>query len=383
MRRHNRTRFAMREDRCHPTAVCAKCDGVSERSRHPRRSRTEPPLLTRNGETIALDGVDRSTPRAFVRLSARLAEPGHLELFDHGTPHPVTLTKISNAIRESSRNSFSFRAKQDPELPLARANSVNREVGVKPRVKRKLTTILAADVVEYSRLMEEDEEATLEILNSHSAIIEHRTAEYGGRIFGVSGDGLVAEFVSVVEALRCAVEIQKSLSECNSDLPKRQRMAFRIGLHLGDVMVQAGNLFGECVNIAARLERLAEPGGICASDLVRQSVTTRLGYFFEDAGLHQLKNISKPIRVWRFMLPTDGLPKGRVADQTFGRGRSDSALSPTSASLHGNTEEAEDVAVRVAKSFSKIYDPAARSAVLRMIRAIAQAESMGRAFDGG
>ena len=107
----------MREDRCHPTTVCAKYDGVSERSRHPRRPRREPPLLTRDGETIALDGVDRSAPRGFVRLSARLDEPvnlRHLERFDHGTPHPVTLTKISNAIRESFRSSFSFRAKQDP-----------------------------------------------------------------------------------------------------------------------------------------------------------------------------------------------------------------------------------------------------------------------------
>ncbi|MEA2986459.1 MAG: adenylate cyclase, partial [Alphaproteobacteria bacterium] len=171
------------------------------------------------------------------------------------------------------------------------------------RVQRKLAAIFAADVAGYSRLMGIDEEGTLAALTAHrNQLFEPSIAEYHGRIFKTTGDGLLAEFPSVIDAVRCAVAIQDGMRKRNVDLPEDRRIAFRIGVNLGDVIVQNGDVYGDGVNVAARLEGLAEAGGICVSESVYQQVRTRLKLAFEDLGLTQIKNIPEPIRPFRAIL---------------------------------------------------------------------------------
>ncbi len=172
----------------------------------------------------------------------------------------------------------------------------------KKRVQRRLAAILAADVVGYSRLMDEDEERTLQTLNEFRAVIDGLIAEHDGRVFGSAGDSVIAEFASPVEAVRCAVEVQQTLEKRNADLPEDRRMRFRIGGNLGDVMVDGDNLLGAGVNVAARLEALAEPGGICVSGMVQQSVEAQGAWVFDDLGDQEVKNIAKPVRVYRLNL---------------------------------------------------------------------------------
>ena len=170
------------------------------------------------------------------------------------------------------------------------------------RIERRLTAILAADVVGYSRLMSADEEGTLAQLKSHrSAIVDPKIAEHRGRIVKTTGDGLLMEFASVVDALRCAVEVQRGMAEWNADIPQDKRIEFRVGIHQGDVITEAGDIFGDGVNVAARLEGLAQPGGICVSGRVHEDAHGKLDISFEDMGEQQLKNISRPVRVFRVM----------------------------------------------------------------------------------
>ena len=165
---------------------------------------------------------------------------------------------------------------------------------------RRLTAILAADVAGYSRLMGQDEEGTHERLKAHLRdLIEPKIAEHRGRIVKNTGDGLLAEFQSVVGAVRCAVEIQRGMAEREPQVPDQQRIRFRIGINLGDVIAEEHDIFGDGVNVAARLEALAEPGGICVSRVVRDQVRDRLDYAFEDLGEQQVKNIARPVRVYR------------------------------------------------------------------------------------
>ena len=138
------------------------------------------------------------------------------------------------------------------------------------RVQRKLTTILAADVVGCSRLMEADEEGTLGTLKAYREVIDQLIAKHGGRVFGGAGDSLVAEFGSAVETVRCALSMQEDLAVRNAELAEERRMIFRIGINVGDVMVEGDDLFGDGVNVAARLEQIAEPGGICISASVHE-----------------------------------------------------------------------------------------------------------------
>ena len=175
----------------------------------------------------------------------------------------------------------------------------------KKRVQRRLAAILAADVAGYSRLMDEDEERTLQTLNEFRAVIDGLIAEHDGRVFGSAGDSVIAEFASPVEAVRCAVEVQQTLEKRNADLPEDRRMRFRIGVNLGDVMVEGDNLLGAGVNVAARLEALAEPGGICVSGMVQQSVEAQGDWVFDDLGDQKVKNIAKPVRVYRLNLGGD------------------------------------------------------------------------------
>jgi len=167
---------------------------------------------------------------------------------------------------------------------------------------RRLAAILAADVAEYSRLMGADEEGTHERLKAHlRELVERKIEEYRGRIVKNTGDGMLAEFPSVVDAVRCAVEVQRGMIDREPDVPEERRIRFRIGVNLGDVIVEEHDIFGDGVNIAARLEALAEPGGICISGTVRDHIGDRLPYAFGDMGEQSVKNIARPVRVyaWR------------------------------------------------------------------------------------
>jgi class 3 adenylate cyclase len=168
------------------------------------------------------------------------------------------------------------------------------------RVERRLAAILAADVAGYSRLMGADEEGTHERLKTHLAqLVDPKIKEHRGRTVKNTGDGLLVEFPSVVDAVRCAVEIQRAMAERNAAVPEGKRIEFRIGINLGDVIAEEHDIFGDGVNVAARLEALAEPGSICISRVVRDQVRDKLDYTFEDIGEQQVKNIARPVRVYR------------------------------------------------------------------------------------
>ena len=170
------------------------------------------------------------------------------------------------------------------------------------RVERRLAAIMAADVAGYSRLIEVDEEGALGRLKALRAeIIDPKIAEHRGRIVKTTGDGLLVEFASVVDALRCAAELQAAVAETNSSLPLERRIDFRIGIHQGDIVVEDGDIFGDGVNVAARLEGLAEPGGICVSSRVQEDAAGRLDLAFQDLGEQNLKNIARPIRAYRVL----------------------------------------------------------------------------------
>jgi TolB-like protein/class 3 adenylate cyclase len=182
------------------------------------------------------------------------------------------------------------------------------------RVERRLAAILAADVAGYSRLISTDEEGTLARLKAHRAeLIDPKIAEHRGRIVKTTGDGLLVEFASVVDALRCATEVQVAMIERNAAVPPDNRIEFRIGIHQGDIVVEDGDIFGDGVNIAARLEGLAEPGGICVSARVQEDAAGKLDLAFKDIGEQQLKNIARPIRVFRVSAKRVALPSEQPA----------------------------------------------------------------------
>ena len=165
---------------------------------------------------------------------------------------------------------------------------------------RRLAAILAADVAGYSRLMGADEEGTHERLRAHlRELVDPKITEHHGRVVKNTGDGLLAEFPSVVDALRCATEVQAVMTERNTAVPADNRIEFRIGIHQGDVVVEEHDIFGDAVNVAARLEGLAEPGGVCVSARVRGDAAGKLELAFEDMGQQELKNIARPLRVYR------------------------------------------------------------------------------------
>ena len=172
-------------------------------------------------------------------------------------------------------------------------------------VERKLTTILCADVYGYTRLMEHDEAATLATLKVYREAMDGLIARHRGRVVSTAGDSLLADFPSVVEAVQCAIEVQQELAGRNRSLPDVRRMAFRIGINLGDVMVDGGDLYGEGVNVAARLEALAEPGGICISRTVYDQVRNKLTVGFDFLGDQRIKNMSEPVPV--FAVRIDGV----------------------------------------------------------------------------
>jgi adenylate cyclase len=186
----------------------------------------------------------------------------------------------------------------------------------------RLAAIFAADVAGYSRLMGADEEGTHERVKAHLAeLIEPKIHEHRGRVVKNTGDGFLAEFPSVVDAVRCAAEIQRGMSDREPDLSEEQRIRFRIGINLGDVIAEENDIFGDGVNVAARLEGLAAPGGICVSSTVRDHIGDRLPYAFEDIGEQSVKNIARPVRV--YVLRLEG-----VADPSQSSMRASPLASP-------------------------------------------------------
>jgi adenylate cyclase len=182
------------------------------------------------------------------------------------------------------------------------------------RTQRRLAAILAADVVGYSRLMEADEAGTLVVLKARrKQVLEPLVAKHAGRVFKVTGDGVLVEFASAVNAVSCAVDLQQGMAAANSDQPGDRHVVLRIGVNLGDVMVEGGDLYGDGVNIAARLEAIAEPGGICLSGMVHQNVKAKLDLAFEDLGEQRLKNIAEPVRALRVRLGTIAARDSRLA----------------------------------------------------------------------
>ena len=183
------------------------------------------------------------------------------------------------------------------------------------RDHRRLAAIVSADVVGYSLLMGRDDSATLAGLKAHRReLIDPKIAEYGGRIVKTTGDGLLLEFPSVVDAVRCAVDVQRGMAERNAGVPPEQRIEFRIGINVGDIIIDGDDIFGDGVNVAARLQTLAEPGGICVSRVVRDQVLDKLSFAFEDLGAQEVKNIARPVEVYRVDLGSEAL-------QTPSRGR--------------------------------------------------------------
>jgi len=179
---------------------------------------------------------------------------------------------------------------------------------------RRLAAILAADVAGYSRLMGADEEGTYELLKAHlRELVDPKITDYHGRIVKNTGDGFLAEFASVVDAVRCAVEVQRGMVDRNGETPEDERITFRMGINLGDVIAEEDDIYGDGVNIAARLEALAEPGGICISRVVREQIQDRLPYPFESKGEQNVKNIRRPVRVYALRLEAVA---GRPASST-------------------------------------------------------------------
>lgn len=175
----------------------------------------------------------------------------------------------------------------------------NKELSKHPQ--RKLTTILAADVVGYSKMMGVDEDGTHELLGKCRRIIDRNIEHHGGRIFNSAGDSVMAEFGSTVEAVRCAIEIQEEFVARNADKPEPEQMWFRIGLNVGDVIIEGDDLIGDGVNIASRMESIATPGGICMSGSVYELVHNKLSFAFEDMGKQSVKNIIEPISAYSLL----------------------------------------------------------------------------------
>jgi TolB-like protein/class 3 adenylate cyclase/Tfp pilus assembly protein PilF len=188
-------------------------------------------------------------------------------------------------------------------------------------VERRLAAILVADIAGYSRLMAEDDAATVTSLKGHQAIVLPLVEAYGGRIQDTAGDGILAEFRSVQQAVECAIAIQRTMAERNVTVPPEHQMRFRIGVNLGDVMYDGTRAYGDGLNVAARVQALAEPGGICVTAMVREEVGARTGLTFTDLGVQHLHNIPRPIRVFRVCLDDQGEPRTVPHGATRGAAR--------------------------------------------------------------
>src|ERR1700720_4189359 len=169
-------------------------------------------------------------------------------------------------------------------------------------LERRLSAILAADIAGYSALMGTDEARTVRDLKEHQAIVLPMVCEFGGRVIDTAGDGILAEFPSVVNAVTCAVAIQSKMTERNATIEPERRMQFRVGINIGDVVYDEARIYGDGINVAARLEGIAEVGGICISSKVYEEISGRIDLTYEDIGEQQLKKIARPVRAYRVYL---------------------------------------------------------------------------------
>ncbi len=235
---------------------------------------------------------------------------------------------------------------------------------VEARVERRLAAILAADVAGYSRLMGVDEEGTLRQLKAHRReLVDPKITEHRGHIVKTTGDGMLVEFVSVVDAVRCAVEIERSMIERNAEMAPESRIQFRIGINVGDIISDDNDIFGDGVNVAARLEALADPGGIMVSRIVHDQVRDKLAFGFEDMGEQMVKNIARPVGVHRIHLADVVLPtvaKSAAVDARSGSAGSDRpsiAVLPF-ANMSGDPEQeyfADGIAEDIITGLSKLH----------------------------
>ena len=193
--------------------------------------------------------------------------------------------------------SAGFRSSARPSVPAIPTAPASEPL----QVTRKLTAVLSADAQGYSRLMGDDEEATVRTLTAYREVFSRQVQQHGGRVVDSPGDNILAEFASVVDGLQGAIEIQKELGQANAGLPIQRRMLFRMGLNLGDVLTEGGRIYGDGVNIAARIEGLSDGGGICISNTVYDQVENKLNLAYEDIGPQTVKNISKPVQVYRVL----------------------------------------------------------------------------------
>ena len=231
------------------------------------------------------------------------------------------------------------------------------------RVERRLAAILAADVAGYSRLMGIDEEGTLLQLKTHrKELVDPKITEYRGRIVKTTGDGMLVEFVSVVDAVRCAVDIQRNMVERNAEVPTERRIQFRVGINVGDIISDNDDIYGDGVNVAARLETLADPGGIDVSRTVHDQVRDKLNFSFEDLGEQTVKNIARPIGVHRIDLSADTGPAvvtstGAVLKPEFASSRPSIAVLPF-ANMSGDPEQeyfADRISEDIITGLSKLH----------------------------
>ena len=208
----------------------------------------------------------------------------------------------------------------------------------KEQVERRLAAILAADVAGYSRLMGADEEGTLAALQAHRReFLDLKIAEHRGRIVKTAGDGLLIEFASVVDATRCALDVQRGMRERNVSVPQDKRLEFRIGINVGDVIIEDNDIFGDGVNVAARLEGIAEPGGIVISAIAHDAVINRVNAEFRDLGELSLKNIERPVRAFQVMFESDNRANAaRAVQDTVGPPGPTRATVNCSSTVHGS-----------------------------------------------
>ena len=221
-----------------------------------------------------------------------------------GVKQPQPRTSRNRRENDPERKSGPIDSQERPSYNLLRCTLWERWLLMaEERTQRRLAAVFAADVAGYSRLMGADEEGTLARLKVlRRDLLDPKIEEHRGRIVKTTGDGLLAEFGSVVDALRCAVEVQRGMPGCDAEVDPEKRIAFRIGINVGDIVVEGGDIYGDGVNVAARLEGIAEPGGICVSARVQEDARGKLDLAFEDLGEQRLKNIAWPVKVYRVQL---------------------------------------------------------------------------------
>jgi class 3 adenylate cyclase/TolB-like protein/Flp pilus assembly protein TadD len=270
---------------------------IAEYNRNlPAEKRIEFRIGIHQGDVVIQDGHLFGDAVTIATGLEGLAEPGGICLSARAKEDAEG--KIAVQFEDMGEQQFKNRSRPVHAYQISPAGVLSG--GVSGTTTRRLAAILAADVAGYSRLMGENEEGTHERLKAHlRELVDPKITEHRGRIVKNTGDGFLAEFPSVVDAVRCAVEIQRGMIDREPEVAEERRIRFRVGINLGDVIVEPHDIFGDGVNVAARLEALAEPGGICISRMVRDQIRSKLPYPLEDMGEQSLKNIARPLRVYR------------------------------------------------------------------------------------